>query len=1305
MRKRTHLALLSALTILVIVSILFLPDRKTRDESLNTETAETTASPNSPRTTKSEAVSRGKLERYEKDETFDTKNDFTQLFGQHTKLRRGNNQRLLLEEAVTVKRDADLDSISDEVLFSLGNKEITGTLTIDEHTLSAVEATVDFTALATFLKSEDGAIRLPLSGDTEILATFDKIVTRGAHTTTLIGQVVDDSFSDILLVFHDGAVSGSVAFHDTNTHYQFAMAGNGDVAIRELDAHSFAGGCGGCDNPEHMADEAELPSEDSIEEKILRAPTGSNPFDVVVGYSKQARQSDGGTAAIEARIIGSVDRLNTALSNSQSGDWYCSLLAMIEDPDSSFTDESYEGMGAMLTDLRQDSNGPLDAVTDLKQELGADQVTFVCNAAISGTAGVAGRPGTSAICARTSMSSTGMVFAHEVGHNLGLRHAWGDTGTAATNLKDESNYGWRFDPPNGGKVRTIMAYGAGWGGSRIPYFSNPTVNYNGAPTGAAPGFNATDNSSSPAYDQLLVNGGSVGGLGSGFDGSNASLGARSGQYLIYNSGTLANKDSRAVLAVLEPAASAVAEQGEVTTIYWHGGDHSDTVQIDLYKNGVFQTTIASGISGEDRWYDWTIPSVVSGDDYAIRVTVNGSITDDSDAFTIGTPVEPLPHHQGFEIGTKPWLQASDDDYDWTRQTGGTETAAAGPDGASLGNYYIYAEGHHGLGSNKSASLQCTFNFSVVRETTLTFDYHMYGAYIDYLAVDIYDGTSWTNDVWVRNGQQHSGSSDAWSSATVDLTAYTGNPEVTVRFRTANTQWNAADPAIDNISIDVAPMPLPYAESFEDGIGAWAQSTDDDYEWTVHTGGTPTAAAGPDGASDGSYYLYAEGHHGLGSDKSASVECSFNLSTVDAVELTFDYHMYGDFIDYLAVDVHDGTSWTNGVWIKNSKQHDSSSNPWSNTVVDLSAYAGNADVTVRFRTANTQWNAADPAIDNLRIYEPVGPLVAHWSMDDGSSSVVTDDADNNFDAVASDASWVTGIDGTALEFNGSSSTVTLPASAFFTISDEISISMWVFGNETQPLRDTVFYAENAAGERILNIHLPWNNGRIYWDAGFNGISNDRIDKLATVDEYEGQWNHWVFTKNATTGLMAIFLNGELWHSATGNTFSMSGISSAAFGSKFGEQSYSGIIDDVRLYNVSLDATGISDLFTSYTTSSGVPLGWLMKHGIEPSEAGALSHSDEDIHNNELEWIFGTDPLVMDSPIKSLSTGDDVMTLSFTRRILDGVSVNAVWSPDLTSSSWKTMGITEIDSEDDGEIETVTVTTPMDTDQKFIRIRVE
>ncbi|MGJ8724895.1 MAG: LamG-like jellyroll fold domain-containing protein [Roseibacillus sp.] len=1060
-----------------------------------------------------------------------------------SQMRRGSNRRLLLEEAVAQKRDTNAEKVSQEVVFARLSSDQWGPLTFDEQTLAAIEVSFDQEALSNFLDSKAETIAIPLSIDREVEIIVDQVVTRGKNTITLIGKVADESLSDVLVVFHDGALSGSLAFHETNTHYQVGMAGNGNIAIRQLDPSKVQDSCLNCQNPEHfmaeLADDilVDEPEDENAEGEILAAPAGTTPFDIVVGYSAQARQSSGGTAAMEAKIIEAVDRLNLAFTNSAAGDWFCSLLATAEDSNPNFSDSDYETMGAMLTDLRQTTDGILDSIADLKEELGADQATFICNAAISGAAGVATRPGAYNVTARTALNSSALTFSHEVGHNLGLRHAWGDSGNASSNPTNVDNYGWRFRTPAGTKLRTIMAYNSGWSGSRILHFSNPEITYSRAFTGAVSGFDATDTSSSPAYDQQLVEEGIIGVLGAGFDGSNSQLGARNGPYLRNNTQTMVNRRTRESLAVLDPQTGLLAPTGSNLTIFWYGGDHTDSIALALYKGGIFQSTIASGISGEDRWYDWTVPNVTDGNDYSIRVTLNGSTFDNSGNFTIGKVVESLPYREDFEEGSGSWVTSAGSDFAWTRQTGGTSTEAAGPEGASEGDYYFYSEGHGASEPYQLSSIEANFDFTGVSEIELAFDYHMYGLYIDYLALDVNDGSGWDLDVWIQDGQQHSSSSD----------------------------------------------------------------------------------------------------------------------------------------------------------------------PWSEAAVNLSAYAGNSEVTLRFRTANLLWYAADPSLDRIRISEPVGPLVAHWSLDDTAGSTASDSV-NGFDGTQANATWVDGIVGGALDFNSSTSTVSLPTTAFQSIEDEVTFSIWIYGDGNQPQSDTLLHATDSAGNRVLNIHLPWGDSKVYWDAGFeNGY--DRISKAATSDQFLNQWNHWVFTKNVLSGEMAIYHNGILWHSGSGFSRAMGEINNVVLGSQIGKQYYSGVIDEVRLYNVSLDAQEVSDLFLSYTTSQGVPFAWLMNNGLEPSEASAMTDTDGDGQSNSSEWFFGTNPLNIDSPVGPLSAENDEISFDYTRRKLDGVTIAAEWSPDLTDLSWKTMGLNEVVMSDDGEVETVSVSAAQDEARKFLRIKVE
>ena len=152
---------------------------------------------------------------------------------------------------------------------------------------------------------------------------------------------------------------------------------------------------------------------------------------------------------------------------------------------------------------------------------------------------------------------------------------------------------------------------------------------------------------------------------------------------------------------------------------------------------------------------------------------------------------------------------------------------------------------------------------------------------------------------------------------------------------------------------------------------------------------------------------------------------------------------------------------------------------------------------------------------------------------------------------------------------------VPAGPMSAISDELTVSFWCYGTpEFMPANTSIVYGNDVNGQRALNIHLPWGNSSVYFDCGYEG-GYDRINKGATQDELEGQWNHWAFTKNATSGDMKIFLNGQPWHSGSGKTRTID-IQDFIIGTLNYSQTrnYYGKIDEFRVWSKELDSANIN-----------------------------------------------------------------------------------------------------------------------------------
>ena len=166
---------------------------------------------------------------------------------------------------------------------------------------------------------------------------------------------------------------------------------------------------------------------------------------------------------------------------------------------------------------------------------------------------------------------------------------------------------------------------------------------------------------------------------------------------------------------------------------------------------------------------------------------------------------------------------------------------------------------------------------------------------------------------------------------------------------------------------------------------------------------------------------------------------------------------------------------------------------------------------------------------------------------------------------------------ALEFGGSWG-VEIPPTVFDPIEDQISIVFWAFGRpQFLPARNTTaMEGLDAAGNRTVNIHLPWSNSGIYWDCGNKEGSYDRINKTAEPAEFEGEWHHWAFTKNSSTGEMNIYLDGRLWHSGTDKK-ALTDIHSFRIGSSVSHNlGYYGLLDECSFWKTALDETAVRQL---------------------------------------------------------------------------------------------------------------------------------
>jgi lysophospholipase L1-like esterase len=241
--------------------------------------------------------------------------------------------------------------------------------------------------------------------------------------------------------------------------------------------------------------------------------------------------------------------------------------------------------------------------------------------------------------------------------------------------------------------------------------------------------------------------------------------------------------------------------------------------------------------------------------------------------------------------------------------------------------------------------------------------------------------------------------------------------------------------------------------------------------------------------------------------------------------------------------------------------------------------------------------SDGALEMAKIVEStLIRLVAHWPMDDGSGTVVTDIVDGNNGNMAGldpAAAWLTpnGLLGGGVRFdNIDGNHIEIPNLCDLDFGDEsFTISMLIrypvppTDNDRWLIKGT--HNTPGTGSRYELFHTGLGTVRFSIDNGTADVKS----KLEVPDTafITGGWVHAVAVRDAVNDTLMIYANAEF----QGGTADKSGDISNGEPLWIGESTdetgtaMSGEINDVRIYNYALSTDEINNLFISYDIPSG------------------------------------------------------------------------------------------------------------------------
>ncbi len=212
---------------------------------------------------------------------------------------------------------------------------------------------------------------------------------------------------------------------------------------------------------------------------------------------------------------------------------------------------------------------------------------------------------------------------------------------------------------------------------------------------------------------------------------------------------------------------------------------------------------------------------------------------------------------------------------------------------------------------------------------------------------------------------------------------------------------------------------------------------------------------------------------------------------------------------------------------------------------------------------------------------VNDPVAHWKFDEGAGDTAYDSAGTN-DGAVHGPTWVPGILGGALDFNGISDGVEVPDDNALNPSTQITIAFWLYnrgGQNAGLFKYTACPDESPSYSRAYKLMVLEDTQQVqFWatDSAASG-SGDKLESTGIVPH--NQWYHIAATFDE--GFVTTYIDGQADSSGTISVTSIMNddhpLTIGGYWSYCGTKHWvprcDGLIDDVRIYNRALSEEAI------------------------------------------------------------------------------------------------------------------------------------
>ncbi|MGA9364840.1 MAG: LamG-like jellyroll fold domain-containing protein [Bacteroidota bacterium] len=274
---------------------------------------------------------------------------------------------------------------------------------------------------------------------------------------------------------------------------------------------------------------------------------------------------------------------------------------------------------------------------------------------------------------------------------------------------------------------------------------------------------------------------------------------------------------------------------------------------------------------------------------------------------------------------------------------------------------------------------------------------------------------------------------------------------------------------------------------------------------------------------------------------------------------------------------------------------------------LSGLATNTSYYWHVNATNSGGTSAYSTTSSFTTVTALPGLVASYAFSEGTGTTTADSSGNQLTGTISGASWTTqGKYGNALSFNGTGSYVNLYNPTQLCLTGSMTLCAWINAS-AYPVGDGTIIAKSTstAGWQLKTTS---GQGAFIFAIAVSPNSTSITQRNSNTVGCLNTWYHVAGVYNGWPRALDIFVNGVLYNGNLAGTIPTTQYNSSVnvyIGKRFGSGNhyFSGIIDQVHVYNRALTSTEIQTDMNSW--SCGSPsAAWIPGSGSENASALAV-----------------------------------------------------------------------------------------------------